>query len=58
MSEFLPIRYTFMSEFFADCYAFMSEFAPGLFDRADVALGFGVAGDAAREHPALGGDAC
>lgn len=39
MSEFLPIRYTFMSEFqwewhtfmsefFADCYAFMSEFAP------------------------------
>lgn len=30
MSEFLPIRYTFMSEFFADCYAFMGEFASGL----------------------------
>ena len=30
MSEFLLIRYIFMSEFFADCYAFMSEFASAL----------------------------
>ena len=53
----MPIGYTFMSEFFADCYVFMSEFASGLFDRAGVALGFGVVGDPAQDGAMFGGGA-